>query len=371
MADNSLASYLLILLGMMGRQDSSVDNLPLGLARRVGATSSTFDVPAHKLLRAVIEHSPSPETISREILVELAKCEISAVKKLVDDLDGDRSVSPDDWAFNVHQELRQNTGNTTYLTALASHYLSHLIVAFRNPGGKTTPQESIHLTPDLRRIEEIESLLSSAIVHQSQSALKHLIFLRDGTRCPVTGFGMFGDDQVVIPRCAHIIPFSVHSKTHSYQAIETFTGTILKAEDVHQLINHPANAINIQNDAHDSMDKFLAWGIEATLVNDQWKYFFREVRPNRVAPTIRCKDGDEIKFGSGNGGNMILSPDPRICNLQLAMARVFAASGAAEVFDQYLEDDDDDDCMSQVPVYFGGPFVDDDTLMRRIEELVT
>ncbi|KAI9510124.1 hypothetical protein F5148DRAFT_1374740 [Russula earlei] len=366
MADNSVATYVLTMLEMMGRQDSFVDNPPLGLARRAGATSSTFDVPAHKLLRAVIEHSPSPET---KFLVELAKCEIFAVKKLVDDLDGDHSVSPDDWAFIVHQELRQNAGNITYLTACKPLLVSSYCGIQKSRWKNNSPRE--YTSYSRRRIEEIESLLSSAIVHRSQSALKRLIFLRDGTRCPVTGFEMFGDDQAVIPRCAHIIPFSVHSKTHSHQAIETFTGTILKAEDVHELINHPANAINIENNAHDPMDKFLAWGIEATLVNDQWKYFFREVRPNRVAPTIRFKDGDEIKFGSGNGSNMIPLPDPRICNLRLAIARVFAASGATGVFDQYLEDDDDDDCMSQVPVYFGGPFVDDDTLMRRIEVLAT
>jgi hypothetical protein len=66
---------------------------------------------------------------------------------------------------------------------------------------------------------------------------------------------------------------------------------------------------------------------------------------------------------------MIQLPEPRICNHHLAIARVFAASGAAEVFDKYLEDDEDD--MTQVPVYFGGPFVADDVLMRRLEVLTT
>jgi hypothetical protein len=89
-----------------------------------------------------------------------------------------------------------------------------------------------------------------------------------------------------------------------------------------------------------------------------------------VSATIPLKDGAEIGFGRGNGGDRIALPDPRICNLHLAVARVFAASGAAEVFDKYLEDDDDD-YMTEVPVYFGGPFVDDDTLIRRIEVLAT
>jgi hypothetical protein len=43
----------------------------------------------------------------------------------------------------------------------------------------------------------------------------------------------------------------------------------LKAEDVQQYINNPCNALNIQNDAHDSMDKHMAWGIEAKLCDNQ------------------------------------------------------------------------------------------------------
>ena len=101
----------------------------------------------------------------------------------------------------------------------------------------------------------------------------------------------------------------------------------------------------------------------------QWKYYFRVVRSNAVAFTIPLKDGDEIEFGCGNGGNQIALPDPRACNLHLAVARVFAASGAAEVFDKYLDDDERD--FTGVPVYFGGPWVADDVLMRKLEAAVS
>ena len=47
----------------------------------------------------------------------------------VDALNSNRTASPDDWAGFVHQELQKNAGNLTYLTALASRYLSHLIIA--------------------------------------------------------------------------------------------------------------------------------------------------------------------------------------------------------------------------------------------------
>jgi hypothetical protein len=70
-------------------------------------------------------------------------------------------------------------------------------------------------------------------------------------------------------------------------------------------------------------------------------------------------------FGRGDDCDDIAPPDPHICNLHLAIARVSAASGAAEMFDEYVNDDDDD--MWQVPVYFGGPFIEDDVLMRRLE----
>jgi hypothetical protein len=68
----------------MGMQEGVVENPPLGNARRAGATSSTFDVPAHKLLHALIQHSPSPMTMAQEFLVELGK--IPAVKDTGDAL---------------------------------------------------------------------------------------------------------------------------------------------------------------------------------------------------------------------------------------------------------------------------------------------
>jgi hypothetical protein len=87
-----------------------------------------------------------------------------------------------------------------------------------------------------------------------------------------------------------------------------------------------------------------------------------------VPPTIQLRDGHEILFGAGTGGCLVPFPDPRICNLHLAVCQVSSACGVSEIFDQFLDDDDDD--RFQVPVYFGGPFVSDDVLMRRLESLV-
>ena len=75
---------------------------------------------------------------------------------------------------------------------LASHMLSHLLIAStllhlliylylvlitiaRNPGGKKTPQESAHPSPNINRLQKIRELLDEAITKRSQSALKHLV----------------------------------------------------------------------------------------------------------------------------------------------------------------------------------------------------
>src|ERR1700753_1969800 len=99
-----------------------------------------------------------------------------------------------------------------------------------------------------------------------------------------------------------------------------FTGNKVSADIIRKFINNPANAINLQSDAHDSMDKRLAWGIEARWVNDevrvmrlrgvtdpditelkQWKYYFRAVNPAGVPVFVKyfIQDGGEIKLGKG------------------------------------------------------------------------
>jgi hypothetical protein len=52
-------------------------------------------------------------------------------------------------------------------------------------------------------------------------------------------------------------------QTQTHAAIEMFTGSALDAQTIHNNINHPPNALNLESNAHDSMRKSLAWGIEA------------------------------------------------------------------------------------------------------------
>ena len=52
-----------------------------------------------------------------------------------------------------------------------------------------------------------------------------------------------------------------------------FTGSTLDAQTIHDSIIHPRNALNLQTDAHDSMDKHMAWGIEAIASGGQVSFF--------------------------------------------------------------------------------------------------
>lgn len=80
---NTFQSYALALLTLLRNQEDVNDNPPLGIAmRRDGADTSSFNMPAHDFPRFLIEHSPSPETLAWLFMVELARCEIVAVKNL-------------------------------------------------------------------------------------------------------------------------------------------------------------------------------------------------------------------------------------------------------------------------------------------------
>lgn len=64
---------------------------------------------------------------------------------------------------------------------------------------------------------------------------------------------------------------------------------------------------------------------------------------------------------------MIDGPDPEYCNLKLAIARAFHASGAADIIAEIYDNDDEDDFVVR-PIYFSGPFASDDILCRRLDD---
>jgi len=60
---------------------------------------------------------------------------------------------------------------------------------------------------------------------------------------------------------------------------------------------------------------------------------------------------------------MVDGPDPEFCNLKLAIARAMHASGAADIIADIHGENDDDEAM-----YFGGPFISDEVLFRRLDD---
>ena len=65
---------------------------------------------------------------------------------------------------------------------------------------------------------------------------------------------------------------------------------------------------------------------------------------------------------------MIDKPNPDYCNMKLAIARAMNACGAADIIADMDWDNGDDEAILNQPVYFGGPFVPDDILLRRLED---
>jgi hypothetical protein len=79
MESHPLPLYPLALLDLMNEQDGAAENPPLGFAKRAGLETSVFNMPAHRILKALIDHSPSPEAMAKEFLKELSKCGIEIV----------------------------------------------------------------------------------------------------------------------------------------------------------------------------------------------------------------------------------------------------------------------------------------------------
>jgi len=149
-SQNTLRSYAIALLTLMGNQEgANEDNPPLGMALHCETQLSMFNLAAHRLLRTLIEHSPSPEAVAQQFVTELAECEKSAVIDLGDalstlcdafyveyyymqvtSLNSDRSVSLANWVAAVYEGLSRD-GNISPLTNLAILYLNDLVIPCR------------------------------------------------------------------------------------------------------------------------------------------------------------------------------------------------------------------------------------------------
>ena len=186
-----------------------------GIAMRIGAPNSKFNIEATKVIHSILTFSPSPDTVAVEFLNELEKVKdiaflgrwslcvpagfcwfwvwtVVPVRCRVSQLDCPT------WATAVIDFLSNNFTKEERLreieplSNLATEMLTHLLIvsmtflhwldyclpligAARNPGGKKTPQDTAHLTPDIYRLREICRLLEEAVTNRSQSALKQLV----------------------------------------------------------------------------------------------------------------------------------------------------------------------------------------------------
>jgi len=177
---------------------------------------------------------------------------------------------------------------------------------------------------------------------RKQVILKALILKRDGFSCPLTGVSF--TRRGIKPMLAHIIPNSIHNRPDTIEGIAMLAGTIVRDLVLEQL-NDLGNLMNIQTDAHTAYDDIF-WGIEARNENGIVKYIYRNVpyETGEGPGFIRLCDGDEIVFGGGpDAARLGSGPNPSLCNLRLAVARVLRMSGAAEIIAQIVDDGDDSD----------------------------
>ncbi|KAG6379300.1 hypothetical protein JVT61DRAFT_11755 [Boletus reticuloceps] len=233
---------------------------------------------------------------------------------------------------------------------MAAEFFTHIGVAFMNPGGSKSGTSTEFSVSEVVN-EEIDKLLHQVneegdFGKRKQELLKALSFRRDGDFCLLTGVEFMHSKKKpgVYSALAHIIPNSVHGKPDTLKCIAMFAGPAARDEVMHHL-NNIGNVMNMQHDAHVSYDN-LDWGIEAKEEGGEVKYFFRTVPTNPGIHGlffINLRDGEEIQFGKGPEGKKLGNgPTPRLCNLQLAVARVLKLSGAADIILEWKDLADDD-----------------------------
>ncbi|KAK9372016.1 uncharacterized protein V1513DRAFT_453743 [Lipomyces chichibuensis] len=120
--------------------------------------------------------------------------------------------------------------------------------------------------------------------------------------------------------------------------LSMFAGINLKSRLVGRSINGPSNIFCTDHFTHTLFDKFII-GVE--YVNQQYK-LRKVVTRKAVGPFIaRAQDGEELLFGRGPEGATMDLPDGELFNIHLSIADVLHASGAGEVIEKVLQDEDD------------------------------
>jgi hypothetical protein len=100
---NTPRSYALALLTLVASQPDARDNPLFGFAIRQVKRASLYCQTAHEFLQALIEYSPSPETVTEQFLLELAGCGNTAVETL-----GDAFSTLCDLFYVKHYSMRKS-----------------------------------------------------------------------------------------------------------------------------------------------------------------------------------------------------------------------------------------------------------------------
>ncbi|KAK9237141.1 hypothetical protein V1525DRAFT_173594 [Lipomyces kononenkoae] len=191
------------------------------------------------------------------------------------------------------------------------------------------------------------SLKSSSRSSSSRnSSVRALILRRDGPLSPI-GRGIdtsaWEDLQDANPErvsrleAAHIMPSMLSSYSPMQSLLSMFAGSNLKSRLIGKSITGPSNIFCTDGFTHLLFDQFVI-GVE--YVNDQYR--LRKVVARKARGLIsRFQDGDELVFGPGQEGTTIDLPDGELFNIHLAIANVLHASGAGEVINKILQDEDD------------------------------
>ncbi|KAK9384193.1 hypothetical protein V1515DRAFT_446902 [Lipomyces mesembrius] len=133
------------------------------------------------------------------------------------------------------------------------------------------------------------------------------------------------------------MPFMVAKYSIMQTLLSMFAGTKVNTKLKGNCINNPCNLFCTDHSSHLQFDKFDI-GVEYL---DE-RYFLRKLSLNRLpGPIALCQDGEEVFFGNGPHGDTVDWPDGELFNIHYAIGKVLHASGAGEVIDKILRDEED------------------------------
>ncbi|KAJ6260476.1 60S ribosomal protein L32 [Drechslerella dactyloides] len=188
----------------------------------------------------------------------------------------------------------------------------------------------------------------SETANKAQAVLREQCLKRDG-HMTVVGrvWNRFWPKDVVPPprtelwdygriKACQIIPNNSPYIPDLRDLLVQFSGDPLIAD----AIDNATNAFMLTPQFHSSFRRF-EWSIEACPSgwDDDYNYIFRKFSPYLPTALNYHADGEKVFFGRKD--RSIPSPNPQLFNVYTALAKVANASGAAEVIDMILRDEEE------------------------------